>query len=103
MYGTFQLYQSSGPKIKKAGYAAYQLTIIPHILMSIINLLASLCEPEFTALFLVRRDGPQGITPAAISGEGGIVTPPSALEGNMHNTRKNTVGPPNSFITPAPC
>lgn len=101
LYGTFQLYQSSGPQIKKGGYAAYQLTIIPYILMSLINLLASLCEPEFPALFLVRRDAPPGSTPDAISGEVGIVAP-TAVEGSIHTTRKYTVCPPIPSISPAP-
>lgn len=90
LYGTFQLYQSSGPQITKAGYAAYQLALIPYIIMSLINLLASLCEPEFPAMFLVRQDPPPGDRPEEMSGEVGKASPP-AVEGTLHSTRKNTV------------
>lgn len=69
VYGSFQLYQSAGPQIGKYGYAAYQLTIIPYTFMSLINLFAALCEPEFPAMFLVRR-APED----AISAEVGRVT-----------------------------
>lgn len=55
-YASFQLVESSGPQIEKSGYAAYQLTIIPYAIMSLLNLLASLCEPEFPSMFLVRRN-----------------------------------------------
>lgn len=101
LYGTFQLYQSSGPQIHKAGYAAYQLTVIPYILMSLINLLASLCEPEFPAIFLVRRISPPGSAPEAISGEVGNVSPP-AVERSMHTTRMTAVCPPNHSFSRAP-
>lgn len=68
-YASFQIYQSTGPQIERYGYAAYQLTILPYTIMSLINLLAALCEPEFPAVFLVRRDDGD-----AISAEVGRVT-----------------------------
>lgn len=53
LYGNFQLFQSAKPQIDYYGYNAYQLTIIPYIIMSFLNLIASLCEPQFPALYLV--------------------------------------------------
>ncbi|KAL0631926.1 hypothetical protein Q9L58_009211 [Maublancomyces gigas] len=53
LYGTFQLFQSAKPQLDYYGYNAYQLTIIPYIIMSFLNLIASLCEPQFPALYLV--------------------------------------------------
>lgn len=69
LYGSYQLYQSTGPLIEKYGYASYQLTILPYIFMSLINLVAALCEPEFPAMFLVRGSVEDGIC-----GEVGIVS-----------------------------
>lgn len=79
LYGCFQLYQTRGPQIEKFGYAAYQLTIIPYIFMSLINLLASICEPEFPAMFLVRNTQ---LDTQEISAEVGIVTVPEPVEGS---------------------
>lgn len=90
LYGVFQLYQTSGPQIKKFGYAAYQLTIIPYTIMSVINLIASLCEPEFPAVFLVRRDPTPGGIPDLISGEVGVASAPAEDE-SIHTIRMKKV------------
>lgn len=62
LYGTFHLFQSSKIQIDYYGYNAYQLTIIPYIIMSFLNLIASLCEPQFPALYLVDSE-PVAVTP----------------------------------------
>lgn len=103
VYGSFQLYQTGDKQIKRFGYAAYQLTIIPYIIMSLINLLASLCEPEFPAMLLVTcaddvRSEPRTISgddvgsePRSISGEIGIVT--AAPTETLHASRMKKVFP----------
>lgn len=58
LYASFGLYQVSGEQIKKFGYASYSLTVIPYILMSLINLLAALCQPNYPRMFLVKYGGP---------------------------------------------
>lgn len=58
LYASFGLYQVSGDQIKKFGYASYSLTVIPYILMSLINLLATLCQPSYPRMFLVKYGGP---------------------------------------------
>lgn len=45
IYGSFELYQSRGRQIARFGYAAYSLTVIPYIIMSLMNLLATFAEP----------------------------------------------------------
>lgn len=103
VYGSFQLYQTGDKQIKRFGYAAYQLTIIPYIIMSLINLLASLCEPEFPAMLLVTcvddvRSEPRTISgddvgsePRSISGQIGIVT--AARTETLHASRMKKVFP----------
>lgn len=68
LYASFGLYQVSGAQIKKFGYASYSLTVIPYILMSLINLLATLCQPNYPRMFLVKYGGP---TPPPTQGETG--------------------------------
>lgn len=103
VYGSVQLYQTSGKQIEKFGYAAYQLTIIPYIIMSLINLLAALCEPEFPAMLLVTSADDVGSEPRttsgddvrreskSISGEIGIVT--AAPWETIHASRMKKVFP----------
>lgn len=51
--GGYELYKGSGGQIQRFGYAAYSLTVIPYILLSFVNLLATLCQPQYPAMFLV--------------------------------------------------
>lgn len=59
VYGSLELYEASKRQIPKFGYAAYSLTVIPYVIMSLTNLLATLCEPQYPALFLVLYRGEQ--------------------------------------------
>lgn len=62
LYASFGLYQVSGDQIKKFGYASYSLTVIPYILMSLINLLATICQPSYPRMYLVKYGG---LTPSS--------------------------------------
>lgn len=88
LYGSFQIFRTSGPGIEKYGYAGYQLTIVPYIIMSLINLLAALCEPEFPAMFLVESDKQDG--QGEISGQVGSVAAPATAE-SVHTIRMQKV------------
>lgn len=66
IYASFTLYRSRGDQIESYGYAAFGLTVIPYILMSILNLIGQIVTSEYPALYLVhseemdeakRRDG----------------------------------------------
>lgn len=57
IYGSLELYDASKRQIPKFGYAAYSLTVIPYVVMSLTNLLATLCEPQYPSLFLVLYRG----------------------------------------------
>lgn len=52
-YSTYGLWQVSGKLIDKYGYGAYSLTVIPYILLTFVNLLANLCQPQYPSMFLV--------------------------------------------------
>lgn len=52
-YGSFELYQARESQIGKFGYAAYSFTVIPYIVMSFMNLVATICRPTYPAMYLV--------------------------------------------------
>lgn len=66
--GSMAVYHATERQIPYFGYAAYSLTVVPYILMSIINLVGSMCQPQYPAVFLVRYCGPSA--PAGISSDG---------------------------------
>ncbi|KAI9774086.1 MAG: hypothetical protein M1840_005179 [Geoglossum simile] len=51
--GGMSLYHTKGAQIKKWGYAAYGLTVIPYMFISVINLLGSLVSSEYGTVVLV--------------------------------------------------
>lgn len=57
LYGTMEMYQSSSRQLPKFGYAAYSLTVIPYLIMSLVNLVATACEPRYPTMFLVLYGG----------------------------------------------
>lgn len=73
VYGSFQLYEASKRQLPKFGYASYSLTVVPYMLMSLINLLATLCEPQYPSMFLVLYGGSElppadhGVLPGALA------------------------------------
>jgi hypothetical protein len=48
------LYQSRGDQISRYGYAAFDLTVAPYVVMSAVNLLGNLMVPGYPALYLVK-------------------------------------------------
>ena len=54
LYASSTLYRSRGDQITRYGYAAFGLTVIPYIIMSIINLLGHLLTPDYSTLYLIR-------------------------------------------------
>ncbi|TGO14916.1 hypothetical protein BTUL_0046g00040 [Botrytis tulipae] len=51
--GSYTLYQSRGSQLEIYGYTAFGLTVIPYVIASIINLLASLVSRQYDNVFLV--------------------------------------------------
>ncbi|TGO24585.1 hypothetical protein BPAE_0099g00210 [Botrytis paeoniae] len=51
--GSYTLYQSKGSQLDIYGYAAFGLTVIPYVIASIIDLLASLVSRQYDNVFLV--------------------------------------------------
>ncbi|KAF2272246.1 uncharacterized protein EI97DRAFT_386258, partial [Westerdykella ornata] len=52
-YASMTLYRSQGDQIEQFGYAAFGLTVAPFAVMSTINLIGSLCRPDYASLYMV--------------------------------------------------
>jgi hypothetical protein len=52
----FTLYKSKGDQLTHYGYAAFGLTVIPYIIMSILNLIAQAVTPDFSTFYLVHSE-----------------------------------------------
>ncbi|KAE9382234.1 hypothetical protein N431DRAFT_322571 [Stipitochalara longipes BDJ] len=53
LYAAFTLYQSRGQQYQLFGYSASSITIIPYLIMSIMNFIANIATPSYASLFLV--------------------------------------------------
>jgi hypothetical protein len=53
LYASYTLYKSRGDQLNRFGYAAFGLTVIPYIIMSIINLVGNVLTPGYPTLYLV--------------------------------------------------
>ncbi|KAL8919468.1 MAG: hypothetical protein Q9208_006753 [Pyrenodesmia sp. 3 TL-2023] len=54
--GGYQLYKARGSQIERYGYAAYGLTVLPYMMVSIINLIGSLLTSEYESIYLVHSN-----------------------------------------------
>lgn len=54
IYAIYTLYRVRGRQLELWGYAAFGLTVIPYLIMSICNLLAQILSPDYAALYMVR-------------------------------------------------
>ncbi|KAF8538681.1 hypothetical protein BDD12DRAFT_910647 [Trichophaea hybrida] len=53
LYGSWELYLARGKQLDRYGYAAFSLTVVPYIAMSLLNLVATLCRPQYSHVYLV--------------------------------------------------
>lgn len=51
--GGYSLYKARGSQIERYGYAAFGLTVLPYMMVSIINLIGSLLTSEYETVYLV--------------------------------------------------
>lgn len=57
LFGSIEIYHAWNRQIPHFGYAAYSLTVVPYLLMSVINLVSRTLVPEYPTMFLVRYGG----------------------------------------------
>ncbi|KAL9596660.1 MAG: hypothetical protein Q9219_005655 [cf. Caloplaca sp. 3 TL-2023] len=51
--GGYSLYKARGSQIERYGYAAFGLTVLPYMMVSIINLIGSLLTSEYETVYMV--------------------------------------------------
>ena len=56
IYASFTLYHARGDQIQRYGYAAFGLTVVPYIVMSIINLASTVLTPDYSVMYLVQSE-----------------------------------------------
>ncbi|GAB1315901.1 hypothetical protein MFIFM68171_06111 [Madurella fahalii] len=72
------LYRTRGDQIDRYGFTAFGLTVVPYLIMSIINFFAHIAIPKYRALFVVQSD----IFEEAVA-RSGHSTPPPAIVGKL--------------------
>jgi hypothetical protein len=58
LYGSWELYVARGQQLEKYGFAAFSLTVVPYVAMSLLNLLATVYRPEYSHVYLVQYEKP---------------------------------------------
>ena len=53
IFASITLYRTRGDQIQRYGYAAFGLTVLPYLIMSIMNLFATLILPDYSKLYVV--------------------------------------------------
>jgi len=48
------IYRARGGQLDRYGYAAFGLTVIPYVWMSLVNILANLIRPQYSSVYLVK-------------------------------------------------
>jgi hypothetical protein len=56
IYASVTLYRTKGDQVQHYGYAAFGLTVVPYLIMSIVNLISTIVTPDYPTVYLVRSD-----------------------------------------------
>lgn len=56
IYASLTLFQTRGDQINRFGYAAFGLTVVPYLIMSLVNLLGNILTPDYPSVYLVGSD-----------------------------------------------
>ena len=53
IYASVTLYKTKGDQIERYGFAAFGLTVIPYLIMTLVNLIGNVITPEYPKVYLV--------------------------------------------------
>ena len=104
IYASITLYRARGDQIQRYGYAAFGLTVLPYLIMSIMNLFATSLVPDYSALYIVRSlELDEAITAGAqVDGAVGRIVQ-STIENERfltsNNEQNKEIGPDEAFLS----
>ena len=90
LYASFTLYHARGDQIQHYGYAAFGLTVVPYIVMSIINLASTILTPDYSVMYLVESEAMEEAKKrenAKFDGVVGRILTTSTLDGGSQNVK----------------
>lgn len=100
--GGYALYKARGPQIEQYGFAAFGLTVIPYLLISVINFFGALFTSEYETIFLVHSSIMDEMIERGGRSDGavGTVHPPTrgTLEINCNKREERVEDSPKSII-----
>lgn len=100
--GGYALYKARGPQIEQYGYAAFGLTVIPYILISVVNFFGALFTSEYETIFLVHSSIMDEMIERGGRSDGavGTVHPPirGTLEITCDKREERVEDPPQSVV-----
>lgn len=92
--GSMEIYHAWERQIPYFGYAAYSLTVVPYLFMSVVNLLGCMCQPQYPSMFLVRYCGPKAPEEVAIGDDDEVRLLPLREDGTkLSSDTTNSVEP----------
>ena len=74
------LYKTGGDQIERNGFAAFGLTVIPYLIMTLVNLIGNAITPKYPKAYLVRSaimDEAKKCSDAKFEGIVGTIEPPT--------------------------
>lgn len=101
--GGYALYKARGSQIDRYGFAAFGLTVIPYILISVVNFFGALFTSEYETVFLVHSSIMDEMIERGgrLDGAVGSIHPPSgeSLGSSAYDKREEVVEiPPKSVV-----
>ena len=104
IYASITLYHARGDQIQRYGYAAFGLTVLPYLMMSIMNLFATSLVPDYSSLYIVRSlELDEAITAGAqVDGAVGRIVQ-SAIENDrfltLNKKQDENIDPKEAFLS----
>lgn len=99
--GGYALYKARGPQIERYGFAAFGLTVIPYLLISVVNFFGAMFTSEYETIFLVHSSVMDEMAERGgrLDGVVGTIHPPiGGSLGLTDETREEVVEVPSKSI-----
>ena len=103
IYASVTLYKTKGDQIERYGFAAFGLTVIPYLIMTLVNLVGNVITPEYPKAYLVHSaimDEAKQCSGARFEGiVGTIKSPTDPLDALLEGSEDSPEGAAKSHVT----